>query len=135
MASELSQASASALRDRMQGHVAAARHELRGCGMAIREELRPGNILRRHPWATAAVAGGIGLLLTRLVLRRRRVVLATVAAPVVAAGVGKGSWLARKAADLAIMAGRRVLVPMVLGAVSRRMAGRKAGTESSDRGR
>ncbi len=122
MVSDLSQESASALRSRMHGHVAAARDELRGCGTAIRAELRPGNLVRRHPWVAAAVAGGAGLLLTQLLLRRRRAVLAAAAVPVVAATVGKGTWLAGKVAGLAFSAGQRLLVPLVVGAVTRRMA-------------
>jgi ElaB/YqjD/DUF883 family membrane-anchored ribosome-binding protein len=121
MGGDLSQESASALRARMQGHVAAARDELRDCGTAIRAELRPGNLVRRHPWVAAAVAGGVGLLLTQLLLRRRRAVLAAAAVPVVAATVGKGTWLAGKMAGLAFSAGRRLIVPLVAGAVSRQM--------------
>lgn len=72
MLSDLSQESATALRARMRAHLAAAGAELRGSRVAVAQELRPGNLIRRHPVISAVVAGAAGLLVARLLMRRQR---------------------------------------------------------------
>jgi hypothetical protein len=116
MANDYSRESAAALRLRMQGHWAVVGEELRGSGEALRNELRPINLIRKHPFVSAAVAGSAGLLLARFLIRRKRspaVISAHEPSPTIRDRLRNGL------ASGALSLGGRLISTLVVGAVSK----------------
>lgn len=117
MSRDFSRQSAAALRLRMQGHLAMAGEELRGSGEAIREELRPINLIRRHPFIVAAIGAGTGLLVARFLLRRKPA-SASLAAPPPASTI-RSRLRIGLTSGIAALLGSRLVSNLVLGAVSK----------------
>jgi len=70
--SELDRLPAGELKRRAEEHLKGALGELESAKVAAREKFAPTRLIRAHPFAAAAAAGALGLVLARVLLRRRR---------------------------------------------------------------